>query len=311
MLPSAAETLPTPDPIDETAALELLARGWLDSAIRDGERVRHAVPFAWERPSDAPVLMRYLASELNRRAADRELASRLGKTAADLLAKIPAPEVGRRTVSHIKLPAPALVAGDPLAELAFRRSRTRELNLTLADGRRRWQPQPGRPDFGETLAIVDKVTGLYHGTVPRGAQPWEMPLHTPDIMASAHLTRIYALANLLRPSPAYVSEARHWAYTGLSMVYLVPPPFDFVRLADGSLLHFPGAADEAATDSTLCHVEGWPETAFHAVVTRVRAPMTATLNGETVETRYDAGFHALILTLPAGASGTLRLIPLT
>lgn len=463
VLPSAAETLPTPDPIDETAALELLARGWLDSAIRDGERVRHAVPFAWERPSDAPVLMRYLASELNRRAADRELASRLGKTAADLLAKIPAPEVGRRTVSHIKLPAPALVAGDPLAELAFRRSRTRELNLTLADGRRRWQPQPGRPDFGETLgadhcngytamaldellraavwcgdeeeisktlAIVDKVTGLYHGTVPRGAQPWEMPLHTPDIMASAHLTRIYALANLLRPSPAYVSEARHWAYTGLSMVYLVPPPFDFgrdvdpvgryatcavmgatnwtqpnwigrpvqwcglvyasalwnlarvdtagtafwrrlatgitasgmrqthpaddqtavgllpdswdlenqsrypvpinpgtvqenlaeaigrpyyslVRLADGSLLHFPGAADEAATDSTLCHVEGWPETAFHAVVTRVRAPMTATLNGETVETRYDAGFHALILTLPAGASGTLRLIPLT
>ena len=288
--------------------------------------------------------MRYLASELNRRAADRELASRLGKTAADLLAKIPAPEVGRRTVSHIKLPAPALVAGDPLAELAFRRSRTRELNLTLADGRRRWQPQPGRPDFGETLgadhcngytamaldellraavwcgdeeeisktlAIVDKVTGLYHGTVPRGAQPWEMPLHTPDIMASAHLTRIYALANLLRPSPAYVSEARHWAYTGLSMVYLVPPPFDFGRLADGSLLHFPGAADEAATDSTLCHVEGWPETAFHAVVTRVRAPMTATLNGETVETRYDAGFHALILTLPAGASGTLRLIPLT
>ena len=54
-----------------------------------------------------------------------------------------------------------------------------------------------------------------------------MPLHTPDIMASANLTRAYALAHLLKPNPNYLSEARHWAYTGLSMVYLIPPPYNF------------------------------------------------------------------------------------
>ena len=82
-------------------------------------------------------------------------------------------------------------------------------------------------EIAKALAIVDKATALYHGTVPRGAQPWEMPLHTPDIMASAHLVRIYTLAYLLKPDPAYLREARHWAYGGLSMVYLMPPPFDF------------------------------------------------------------------------------------
>src|SRR5204863_2120767 len=37
------------------------------------------------------------------------------------------------------------------------------------------------------LRALDK----FRDTVPRGAQTWEVPLHTPDILASAYLVRAY------------------------------------------------------------------------------------------------------------------------
>jgi len=263
MLPPRPQTLPPPDEISETAALEALARGWLDSEIRNGTHVRHAVPFTWTRASDAPVLMRYLASELSRRPeADATLAPRLRTVADEMLAQIPRKAVGWGGVSHIHRPAPVLVAGDVTNWLARLDVRHRDLNRALASGKRLWtKPQQGR-DFGETLgadhcngftamelvnllsaavwsgdeaeiaktlAIVDKVTALYRGTVPRGAQPWEMPLHTPDIVASGRLAHAYVLAYLLKPDSAYLREARYWGYTGLSMTYLVPPPIADAR----------------------------------------------------------------------------------
>ena len=255
--------LPPPDAIDRTAALEQLAYGWLDSAIREGVKFKHAIGghFKPGLVADAPVLMQHLASALDREPkGDKKLAARLRTTAAEVLAVVPKRDVGFTGVSHVRRPAPVLVAGDVSAYLARKDAELKSGNVTLAGGKRIWKPQPGKPDFGVTLgadhcngytamaldgllsaatwsgdeaeiakalAIVDKATALYHGTVPRGAQPWEMPLHTPDIMASAHLVRIYTLAYLLKPDPAYLREARHWAYGGLSMVYLVPPPFDF------------------------------------------------------------------------------------
>ena len=256
-------TLLQPDKIDQTAALEQLAHGWLDSAIREGVKFKHAIggSFRSSLVADAPVLMQHLASALDREPkGDKKLAARLRLVAAEVLAAVPKRDVGFTGVSHVRRPAPVLVAGDVSAFLARKAAELKSGNITLASGKRIWKPQPNKPDFGETLgadhcngytamaldgllsaatwsgdeaeiakalAIVDKATALYHGTVPRGAQPWEMPLHTPDIMASAHLVRIYTLAYLLKPDPAYLREARHWAYGGLSMVYLVPPPFDF------------------------------------------------------------------------------------
>ena len=260
--------LPPPDAIDRTAALEQLAHGWLDSAIREGVKFKHAIGghFKPGLVADAPVLMQHLAFALDREPkGDRKLAVRLRTTAAEVLAAVPKRDVGFTGVSHVRRPAPVLVAGDVPTFLARKDADLRSGNVTLASGKRIWKPQPGKPDFGATLgadhcngytamaldgllsaatwsgdeaeiakalAIVDKVTALYHGTVPRGAQPWEMPLHTPDIMASAHLVRLYTLAYLLKPDPAYLREARHWAYGGLSMVYLVLPPFDFGKVAD-------------------------------------------------------------------------------
>ncbi|MBQ7249534.1 MAG: hypothetical protein IJS21_05865 [Deltaproteobacteria bacterium] len=81
--------------------------------------------------------------------------------------------------------------------------------------------------IGAALASLDKALARYAGAVPRGAQPWEMPLHTPDIIASGLMVRCCALGYLLKPETKYLKEARYWACTGLSMVHLTPPPFAY------------------------------------------------------------------------------------
>jgi hypothetical protein len=55
--------------------------------------------------------------------------------------------------------------------------------------------------------------------VPRGAQVWEMPLHTPDLLASAYAVRAYVLGHALTDREAWLKEARRWAITGLPFVY--------------------------------------------------------------------------------------------
>jgi hypothetical protein len=50
-----------------------------------------------------------------------------------------------------------------------------------------------------------------------------MPLHTPDIVASARLVRCYVLGYLLSGRSDYLEQARYWAWTGATMVYLAPP----------------------------------------------------------------------------------------
>jgi hypothetical protein len=73
------------------------------------------------------------------------------------------------------------------------------------------------------LALLDKQTDLYAGTVPRGAQTWEVPLHTPDILASAYLVRAYTLGFVLSGRPDYLEQARYWAWTGVPFVSLANP----------------------------------------------------------------------------------------
>lgn len=258
--------LPPADQVDPVATLELLAHGWLDSALRRGTQVSHAVggPFKPATVADAPILMQYLAAALSRQPkADKALIARLQSTAAEMLKTIPVHTIGHSGVSHIRLPAPVLVAGDVKGWLNQRAQALRDISRRLASGKRIWRkPNDKKSDLGETLGadhcngftameltpmlgaatwsgddaeikkaldILDKFTALYHGTVPRGAQPWEMPLHTPDILASAHIVHAYMFAYALCPDPAYLREARHWAFTGLSMVYFTPPPYAYEK----------------------------------------------------------------------------------
>ena len=54
---------------------------------------------------------------------------------------------------------------------------------------------------------------------PRGAQVWEIPLHTPDLLASAYLVWAYVRGYELTGNEEYLREARKWALTGIPFVY--------------------------------------------------------------------------------------------
>ena len=54
---------------------------------------------------------------------------------------------------------------------------------------------------------------------PRGAQVWEVPLHTPDLLASAYATWAHVTAFELTGDAAHLAEARRWALTGVPFVY--------------------------------------------------------------------------------------------
>jgi hypothetical protein len=56
--------------------------------------------------------------------------------------------------------------------------------------------------------------------IPRAAQVWEVPVHTPDILASAHAIQAYLEAYKITEDKAYLDSAVKWAYTGLPFVYL-------------------------------------------------------------------------------------------
>jgi hypothetical protein len=74
-----------------------------------------------------------------------------------------------------------------------------------------------------SVKLLDKQTVLYGGTVPRGAQTWEMPLHTPDILGSAYMIKAYVFGYLLTGREDMLEEAKYWAWTGVPFLYLDNP----------------------------------------------------------------------------------------
>jgi hypothetical protein len=68
------------------------------------------------------------------------------------------------------------------------------------------------------LRLVDRMK-RFDGGVPRGAQTWEVPLHTPDILASARAVDAFVSAYELTGDPEHLKRARYWAATGLPFVY--------------------------------------------------------------------------------------------
>ncbi|HPA16893.1 MAG TPA: hypothetical protein PLU30_04050 [Verrucomicrobiae bacterium] len=238
------------------AAVRLLAAGWARSRIREGGVVRHAAWGDHFRPqpaADAPAFMRWLAAQ----SPDSALRAELADAEKMTLDALPKNTVYAEGVSHVRPPVPPLLFGR-LSEYLDHRlaAATQMIKGFDADGIHHYRPAPDKPDFARTLGkdhanglsatpleniletatlntdpslvrealgLLDKQTALYAGTVPRGAQPWEMPLHTPDILGSARLTRCYTLGFLLTGEPKYLEQARYWAWTGLAMVYLDPP----------------------------------------------------------------------------------------
>jgi len=235
-------------------AVRLLSAGWLDSAAREGVRWRHAVwgdNFPAQPAQDPPAYMLWLAAHTR----DADLKARLRGLSQEVIESLPKGCFGDDGISHVKRPVGALLYGNVEGLVAQAGPRARQIAKRLADGTARYAPGD-KADYASTLGsdhcngftamsaeevlvsasltgdetaiaaaleVLDKITANYAGQVPRGAQPWEMPLHTPDIVASARLVRCYVLGYLLSGRPAYLEQARYWAWTGVAMLYLAPP----------------------------------------------------------------------------------------
>jgi hypothetical protein len=238
------------------SAAELLGHGWKDSQIRQSGRVRHAVwsdSFGSGPAADAAVHMDWLSASLDPQGMP--LADGL-RAARDLaLAALPADDPYASGVSHVRLPAAPLVFGRAQAYVRGRAEQARSLLKGFDDNGLKIY-RPAKTDYGathfakhangygaadlaaileaaalsgeasltrEALELLDKQTKQYQGTVPRGAQTWEVPLHTPDILASAYMTRAYCLGYVLSARQEHLDQARYWAWTGVPFIYLADP----------------------------------------------------------------------------------------
>jgi hypothetical protein len=69
-------------------------------------------------------------------------------------------------------------------------------------------------------AAVRTLDYLDRFDVPRGAQVWEVPLHTPDQLASAYAVWACVRGYELTGDRKYLVQARRWALSGVPFVYL-------------------------------------------------------------------------------------------
>jgi len=233
---------------------KLAAAGWLDSQIRQGARFRHAWPggFQPQPAADAPVWMDWLSS----RCGDKALSERLTQASADALGQVNPGSYAFSGVSHVRYPVAALLYGQ-VAENARRAGQQgwALLRRFEPDGTLLYRPSAGGVDYGKThfakdangltsqivMTVLESAVlsgdakliaeGLrvlrgmdkFANSAPRGAQTWECPLHTPDVLASAHLVRAYTLGYELTGEAHFLDMARYWAWTGVPFIYLVNP----------------------------------------------------------------------------------------
>jgi hypothetical protein len=193
---------------------------------------------------------------LSRQAGASALANELTNAAVGALGRVSAASLNASQIGHVRYPLPALIFGSVLENAAQAKNHgTALLDSFQPDGSILYQPQPGGVDYGRThwardangltagvvAALLEAAVSSgdralqrsalrrlwaldkFRNTVPRGAQTWEIPLHTPDILASAYLVRAYTLGYELSGDHRLLRQARYWAWTGVPFVYLSPP----------------------------------------------------------------------------------------
>lgn len=247
---------PVPDPgVSRSDYLQRTSESWLDSKIREGNLFRHALwpGFGLQPAADAAFWMDWLSVHLPGTA----IAVRLHNAALGALSQVQKADFNSSGVGHIRYPATALAfraAGENAAR-AEAQGKTL-LSRFQADGSVQYQKPLNGVDYGRTHyapdasgltgqvlaalleaavfsgdaelidAAIEKLrlaSEKYGNGVPRGAQTWEVPLHTPDILASAHLVRAYTLGFQITGDAGFLEQARYWAWTGVPFIYLVQP----------------------------------------------------------------------------------------
>ncbi|HRZ91269.1 MAG TPA: hypothetical protein P5022_00030 [Candidatus Paceibacterota bacterium] len=236
--------------------VRLAAHGWLDSKIRATNFFRHAVfgdRFPAGPSADAALYLRWLGTH----ATDPALGERLAEASRGALSAVPPGQLESALVGHVRYPVQSLVFGGVSGAVEHHRRHARGLlERFRPDGTIPYRAMSDGPDYGRThfadhangltaqvlmtaleaamfagdpaliddaLARLGQVRRAYANGVPRGAQTWEVPLHTPDIMASAHMVRAFTMGYQLTGEREWLEEAIYWAWAGLPFLYLVPP----------------------------------------------------------------------------------------
>jgi len=256
--------------------LRLAAAGWLDSKIREGNLYRHAIwsGFNPHPAADAAVWMEWIAAHIGQ----TDIVRRLRQAAEEAIAVVPKDQYLFSRVSHVAYPVvPLLYGAVPESIEAARRSGRDSLRSFQPDGTVLYEPRPGGPDYarthwertanGLTAAVLVRLLEMalfsgdkeliaeglrrleqfkrFDNTVPRGAQTWEMPLHTPDILASAHMVKAYVIGYELTGNPEFLRRARYWAWTGVPFPYLINPtgqpvgPYSTIAVLGATNWHAP------------------------------------------------------------------------
>ncbi|HLH56106.1 MAG TPA: hypothetical protein VKY92_21070, partial [Verrucomicrobiae bacterium] len=200
--------LPSVPPAPELQAyVSQTAAGWLDSKIRQGTLVRHAVAeggFPPQPAGDAAIWMEWLAQF----DTQPSQVLRLRQTATNVLSAVPAAALNSAGVGHVRYPVESLVFGhvQETAELATQTASSLLSNFA-PDGSLHYRSKPGGPDFSKThytnsasgyaaAAVSDllvaasfsgqpdlidaaikelRTLSCFNNAVPRGAQTWECP----------------------------------------------------------------------------------------------------------------------------------------
>jgi hypothetical protein len=159
-----------------------------------------------------------------------------------------APELPRLVPGGAHLPDDAvyLVTGRGAEWAALRRAQAEGvLREQRPDGSWRYGGPLGRGHFEDTasglcatkaVALLEhaRLTGhaaslagglkalefLRRFRVPRGAQTWEMPLHTPDLLGAGYLVWAHVLGWELTGNREWLERARDWAVLGVPYLYL-------------------------------------------------------------------------------------------
>ncbi|MBP5620984.1 MAG: hypothetical protein J6X44_03110, partial [Thermoguttaceae bacterium] len=80
-----------------------------------------------------------------------------------------------------------------------------------------WRLTGNKDSLEASLKGLEFINAL---KTPRGAQTWEISLHTPDVVAAGHCAFANTLAYEATGDARYLDQARRWAISGLPFVYL-------------------------------------------------------------------------------------------
>lgn len=247
--------LPTLPEVNRKEYLEAVCEGWTSPALGTDGLFRHAigVNFPPQPALDAAAMIEWLSNSKTLEQRKRESLLKLSKQARE---GVPTSQAYTSRIGHLQRSLgslfPEVVAG------AIEQARTiASESLIRFDERSiaEYTPSPGNLDYSRnhTSKEVNGVAAervvsvlnaaLFSGdrdlinqalqrvrwldrwdhSVPRGAQYWEIPIHTPDLLAVAYLTKAYALAYSIDKDPRLLLRAKQWALCGLPFIYLSAP----------------------------------------------------------------------------------------